>query len=110
VVSDDERPVVQGIENLINPDATVVQLRASTPRVDPDNPELWWVHADCDAADVAVLSAIRRVGHTRPDDGSSEAVSELVGPLVLGGTVVRLEMDRGLRYVNPTGPPRQFSS
>lgn len=102
--------MILGNENLINPDATVVQLRASTPRVDPDNPRLWWVHAHCDAADVAVLPAIRRVGHTRRDDGSSEAVSELVGPLILGETVVRLEMDRGLRYVNPTAPPWQFSS
>ncbi|GAB4662740.1 hypothetical protein MOKP64_50770 [Mycobacterium avium subsp. hominissuis] len=109
VVSDDEGPVIQGVENLINPGATVVQLSLSTPRVDPDDPVLWWVDAHCDAADVAALSAIRRVGHTRPE-GDSEAVSELVGPLILGGTVVRLEMIRGLRYVNPTGPPRQFSS
>jgi hypothetical protein len=111
VVSDDEGPVIQGTENLINPDATVVQLQSSTPRVDPDDPELWWVDAHCDAADVAGLSAIRRVGHMRSDgSGASEAVSELTGPLILGGTVVRLEMDRGLRYINPTGPPRQFSS
>jgi hypothetical protein len=111
VVSDDEGPVIQGIENLINPDATVVQLQSSTPRVDPNNPELWWALAHCDAAVVAGLSAIRRVGHMRSDgSGTSEAVSELVGPLILGGTVVRLEMDRGLRYINPTGPPRQFSS
>jgi hypothetical protein len=111
VVSDDEGPVIQGIENLINPNATVVQLQSSTLRVDPDNPELWWMLAHCDAADVAGLSAIRRVGHMRSDgSGINEALSELVGPLILGGTVVRLEMDRGVRYVNPTGPPRQFSS
>ena len=111
VVSDDEGRVIQGIENPINPDATVVHLQSSTPRVDPDNPELWWTRAHCDAADVAALSAIRRVGHMQSGgSGTSEAVSELVGPLILGGTVVRLEMDRGLRYINPTGPPRQFSS
>ncbi len=111
VVSDDEGPVIQETENLINPHATVVQLRSSTPRVDPDDPGLWRILAHCDAADVAGLTAIRRVGHMRSDgSGTSEALSELVGPLILGGTVVRLEMDRGLRYVNPTGPPRQFSS
>jgi hypothetical protein len=110
VVSDDEGPVIQGIENPISPDATVVQLQSSTPRVDPDNPELWWTRAHCNAADVAGLSAIRRVGHMPDGSGATVAVSELVGPLTLGGTVVRLEIDHGLRYINPTGPPRQFSS
>ncbi|MGO9097947.1 MAG: hypothetical protein ACLP9Y_00325 [Mycobacterium sp.] len=110
VVSDDEGPVIQGIENLIDPQATVVQLQSSTPRVDPDNPELWWMLAHCDAADVAGLSAIRRVGHIPDGSGASVAVSELVGPLILGSTVVRLEVDHGLRHINPTGPPRQFSS
>jgi hypothetical protein len=40
--------------------------------------------------------------------GTREVLSELVGPLILGGTVVRLDkMDRGFRHVSPTGPPRQ---
>lgn len=111
VVSDDEGPVNPEAENPINPTATVVQLRSSTPRVDPDDPDLWRLPAHCDAADLAGLTTIRRFGHMRSDgSGICEVLSELVGPLVPGGTVARLEMDRGLRHVNPTGPPRQFSS
>lgn len=111
VVSDDDGAVFEGAENLISSHATVVQLRSSTPRVDPDDPEFWKMLAHCGAADVAGLTAIRRVGHMRSDgSGTYEALSELVGPLTVGGAVVRIEMDRGFRHVNPTGPPRHFSS
>ncbi|ULN50284.1 hypothetical protein [Mycolicibacterium goodii] len=111
IVSDDDGPVNPEAENLIDPGATVVQLRPSTPRVDPDDPELWKLLAHCDAADLAGLTTIRRFGHMRSDGtGICEVLSELVGPLTLGPAVVRLEMDRGFRHVSPTGPPRQFSS
>ena len=64
-----------------------------------------------DTSDLVGLTAIRRFGHMRPDgSGVCEVLSELIGPIILGPNVVRLEMDRGLRHVNPTGPPRQFSS
>jgi hypothetical protein len=111
VVSDDEGPVNPEVENLISPRATVVQLQSSTPRVDPEDSEMWRMLAHCDASDLVGLSAIRRFGHVRSDgSGICEVLSELVGPLILGGTVARLEMDRGFRHVSPTGPPRQFSS
>ncbi|WP_082570437.1 hypothetical protein [Mycobacterium sp. Root135] len=111
VVSDDDGPVNPEAENLISPHATVVRLHSATPRVDAEDPQLWRIVAHGDAADLAALPTIRRFGQMRPDGtGTCEVLSELVGPLVLGGTVVRLEIERGLRHVNPTGPPRQFSS
>lgn len=111
VVSDDDGPVNPEGENVINPSASVAQLRSSAPRVDPGDPELWKMLAHSDIADLSGLTAIRRFGHMRSDgSGICEVLSELVGPLILGGTVVRLEMDRGFRHVSPTGPPRQFSS
>jgi hypothetical protein len=111
LVSDDEGPVNPEAGTLINSNATLVQLRSSAPRVDPDDPELFRLLAHCDAADLFALNVIRRCGHMSSNGTSPPAaLTELVGPLVLGPTVVRLEMDRGLRHVNPTGPPRQFSS
>lgn len=113
VISDDNgRPLnLEADENLIDPNATVVQLSSSTPRVDPNDRQLWWMLAHCDRAAFTRLTAIRRFGSMRTDgSGKCDVVSELVGPLVLGSTVARLEIDRGYRYVNPTGPPRQFSS
>lgn len=111
VVSDDEGPLNPEVENQISPDATVVRLRSSAPRVDPTDGQLWRILAHCDTADLHDLSTIRRFGSMRPDGtGVCDVLSEIVGPLVLGGTVKRLEMDRGLRHVNPTGAPRQFSS
>ncbi len=111
VVSDDDGPVNPEGENPIDPNANVVQLHSSTPRVDPTDPHLWRLLAHCDAGDLTGLFAIRRFGCMRSDgSGACEVLSELLGPLILGGTVVRLEMDRGLRHVSPTGPPRQFSS
>ncbi|WP_067673014.1 hypothetical protein [Nocardia miyunensis] len=112
VVSDYDGPALnpEG-DNPIGADARVVHLHASAPRVDPNDPNLWRLLAHCDAADVVQLNAIRRFGLMLPDgSGACHAVSELVGPLILGTTVVRLEMDHGLRYISPTGPPRQFSS
>jgi hypothetical protein len=104
VITDDEGPVHQETENVISPNATVVQLRSSTPRVDPGDPWHWRMLAHCDAADVVALTAIRRVGHTRSDgSGTSEALSELVGPLVLGSTVVRLG-HRGNSRRDPSEP------
>ncbi|WP_082961716.1 hypothetical protein [Mycobacterium sp. 852002-51152_SCH6134967] len=113
VVSDDnsEQPVNPEAENVISPDATVVELQSSKPVVDPDDPELWTMLAYREAADLAGLAAIRRFGQTRPDgSGRCDVLSEFVGPLILGSTVVRLEMLYGLRHINPTGPPRVFSS
>lgn len=111
VVSDDDGPVNRDAVNVIDPNATVVQLHSSAPRVDQDDPELWKLLAHRDASDLGGLTAIRRFGHMRPDGSSvCEVLSELVGPILLGPNVIRLEMDRGLRHVNPTGPPRQFSS
>jgi hypothetical protein len=112
VISDDDGgPLNPQTENLIDPNATVVQLRSSTPSVDPNDSDLWTVLAHCDVSELAGVATIRRFGHMRPDgSGTCEVLSELVGPLILGGAVARLEMKRGIRYVNPTGPPRQFSS
>lgn len=111
VIADDEGPVTQRGENLINPHAHIVHLRSAVPRVDRDDPELWTVLARCDPADVAGLTSIRRVGYMRTDgSGKCETLSELVGPLLLGSAVVRLQVDWGIRHVNPTGPPRHFSS
>lgn len=111
VVSDDGGPLQIGIENLISPDATVVQLRSSSPRVDADDSQMWRILGHCDTSDIAELDAVRRVGTMRSaGSGTSEAISELVGPLLLGGAVVRLEIDWGIRHINYTGPPRQFSS
>lgn len=110
VVSDDDGPLNPDGENLIEATATVVPLRSSTPRADPHDPDLWKLLAHCEASDVAGLS-IRRFGHMRSDgSGICEVLSELVGPLILGGAMARLEVDRGFRYVSPSGPPRQFSS
>lgn len=111
VVSDDDGPVNPEVANLISPTATVRQLHSSAPRVDSGDPELWRMLAHCDVADLAGLTAIRRFGQMRSDgSGICEVLSELVGPLILGGAVARLEIDRGLRHVSPSGPPRQFSS
>lgn len=111
IVSDDDGPVNPEAENLIDPTANFVQLRSSAPMIDPDDAEMWKMLAHIDASDLVGLNVIRRFGHMRSDgSGVCEVLSELVGPLILDETVVRLEIDRGFRHVSPTGPPRQFSS
>jgi hypothetical protein len=90
--------------------AAVVELSPATPAADPDDPELWTLLTHRDAGDIAELTAIRCFGIMSLDDGSTHVLSELVGPLIVGSAVARLEMAWGVRHVNPSGAPRTFSS
>ena len=57
---------------------------------------------------LAPPDVLDRMGRRQAPDQQMQGVRR--NRIILGGTVVRLEMDRGLRYVSPTGAPRQFSS
>jgi hypothetical protein len=111
VVSDDDSTHMNPQrDNPITPASTVVELRSAAPVVDTYDPELWTLQADIDATDLAGLSAIRRFGLKKLEDGSLHVLSELVGPLMFGSSVARFEMVHGMRHVNPSGAPRSFSS
>jgi hypothetical protein len=111
VISDDEGSVNPEAENPIGEGSALVELQSDTPAVDPNEPRLWTVLAHCDAADLNTLTAVRKFG-LKPNSGEApaQALSELVGPLYLGSSVVRFEVVFGMREVNPTGGPKQFSS
>lgn len=111
VVSDDDSTHVNPkADNPIAQGSGVVDLQSAGPAVDPEDPELWTLQADVNAADLLGLSTIRRFGLKNLSDGSLHVLSELVGPLTLGSSVARLQMVHGMRHVNPSGPPRLFSS
>jgi hypothetical protein len=111
VVSDDDSGRIDPeAENVISPNAAQVQLHSAKPVLARDDREIWTLLAHRDAADLAGLDVIRRFGHKRLEDGRCDVLSEFDGPLILGNNVVRLEVRWGWRHVNPTGPPRVFSS
>jgi hypothetical protein len=111
VISDDEGAVNPQAQNSIGEGSTLVELQPDTPAVDPDEPRLWTVLAHCDATDLNTLTAVRKLG-LQPNSGEApvQVISELVGPLYLGSSVVRFEVVFGMREVNPTDAPKQFSS
>jgi hypothetical protein len=111
VVSDDETSAVNtpGVGSPIADGSRLVELQSGTAAADPDQARLWTFLAYCDPSDLSVLTAIRKLGAKLADD-PAQSVSELSGPLHLGGSVVRFEVVYGLRYVNPAIAPSQFSS
>ena len=71
------------------------------PAIDPDDPRIWTALAHCDAADLNALAVIREFGvKSIIEDAPAQVLSELVGPLLLGGSVVRFEFVHGQRLVN----------
>ena len=111
VVSDDETPAVntRGVGSPIADGSRLVELQSGEAVADPDQRRVWSFLAHCDPSDLSVLTAIRKVGAKLGDD-RAQSISELLGPLHLGGSVVRFEVVYGVRYVNPVIAPSQFSS
>lgn len=56
----------------------VVELHPSTRAADSDDPRVWTLLAHCDAADLAVLTAIRRFGLIGAPTGQSAASPQLI--------------------------------
>ncbi|OBF65976.1 hypothetical protein A5753_07515 [Mycobacterium sp. 852002-51971_SCH5477799-a] len=111
VVSDDAAPVnPQGV-NQISKASSIVELQSGTPAEDAIDPGRWTVLAHCDAADLHTLTAIRKFGlKPTSSDAPAFVVSELFGPLILGSSVVELQVLYGLHIVNRSEPPSGFSS
>lgn len=112
VVTDDLAPVISEADSrFITPGSTVVNLQPDF-RYSPVS-MLRFVRAGIDAEELRVLRSIGRVGlrvngaaarHGVPAGGML-VISELAGPLVLGPSVSRFELEVGQRHITAMGVP-----
>jgi len=90
------------------PSAGAVVIDAAASGFVMFDPYLGMVSASWDASALSAITAIGRTGACAADGGPAGIVSDLCGPLELGGSVMRYELRIGLRTLDAQAPPRHF--
>lgn len=110
-VSDDESLTITDEPGVLNPDSKTIELQPGAPAADANDSMLRFILAACPAAELSGIDGISRIGVKVAGPRSPViALSELFGPLRLGGSVTTFEVLHGVRSFSANGAPSVFSS